>query len=271
MDTTRLARSRSPHVRVPEAGLASRFAALAYGIICYVAFLATLAYTFGFLGGFDARTIDHPVRSPPATALTIDVLLLTGFALQHSIMARPGFKRCWAKLVPTPLERSTYVLLSSAALGVLFWQWQPVDQVVWQVRDSRGRVALNTLFLCGWLLLLAATAMINHADLFGLRQTWYFFRGRRYFPPNFVAPGPYALVRHPLYLGWIIAFWATPEMTSGHAVFAAGMTAYIRIAITLEERDLIAEHGRKYRKYRQSVPRLLPFAPVRREPDPPRG
>jgi len=172
-------------------------------------------------------------------------------------MARPAFKRWWTKFVPPPAERSTYVLFSSLALLLLFWQWQPMGGVVWHVENSMGRLLLYSLFAFGWLLVLMSTFLINHFDLFGLRQVYLYLRGQEYTPLSFGTPGPYKLVRHPLYVGWFFAFWATPTMTVAHLVFALLTTAYILIAIQLEERDLLAAHG-AYAEYRRQVPMLVP-------------
>jgi len=238
-----------------------RWGAFAFGLLAYGGFLAVFAYTIGFVSDLGvSRSIDAPVRSSPAVALAVDLGLLFLFGLQHSVMARPAFKRAWTRLVPRPVERSTYVLTTCLVLALFYWQWRPIEAVVWSPSDPVLRVSLRSLSVCGWLLVLIATALINHADLFGLRQVWTCFRRRHYFPPAFVSPGPYNIIRHPLYLGWILAFWATPHMTAGHLLFALFMTAYVRLAIAFEERDLLGEHGRKYREYRERVPMLVPFA-----------
>ena len=191
-------------------------------------------------------------------ALLINMALLGLFAIQHSVMARPAFKRWWAKIVPQPAERSTYVLFSSLALLLLFWQWQPMGGLIWRVQNPIGQAILFTLFAAGWLLVLIATFLINHFDLFGLRQVYLYLRGKEYTSLKFGTPGPYRYVRHPLYVGWLFAFWATPTMTAAHLVFALLTTAYILIAIQLEERDLLAVHGEEYAAYRRRVPMLLP-------------
>jgi protein-S-isoprenylcysteine O-methyltransferase Ste14 len=236
-----------------------RIGVFVYGALSYVCFLATFLYAVGFVGGFGVpRTIDGAMTEPLGSALAVDVLLLAAFALQHSVMARPAFKRWWTRIVPEPAERSTYVLASSLALLLLFWQWQPIGGVVWQVDHPLGRAALYGLFAAGWLTVLVTTFLINHFDLFGLRQVWLHLRGESYRPLGFVTPGPYRHVRHPLYVGWLLAFWATPTMTAAHLLFAVMTTAYILIAIRLEERDLGRIHGARYAEYRRSVPMLIP-------------
>jgi protein-S-isoprenylcysteine O-methyltransferase Ste14 len=236
-----------------------RWGVLAYGVGCYVVFLGTFLYAIGFVGNVAVPwMIDAPAETPLAIALLIDVLLLTVFAFQHSGMARPAFKRWWTRLVPSAVERSTYVLFSSLALVLLFWLWRPLDGVVWDVEHPSGRLALHSLCALGWLTVLATTFLINHFDLFGLRQVWLYFHRRPYISLGFVTPGPYRLVRHPLYVGWLIAFWATPTMTAAHLLFALGTTVYILVAIRFEERDLLAAFGRSYAEYRARVPMLVP-------------
>jgi protein-S-isoprenylcysteine O-methyltransferase Ste14 len=208
--------------------------------------------------------LDGPSRDPLGTALAVDVALLGLFAVQHSVMARSWFKKAWTRLVPEPAERSTYVLFSSLALLLLFWQWRPIGGEVWSVEGGVARVALLGLFGFGWALVLACTFLINHFDLFGLRQVWLHLTGKPYKALGFVTPGPYRHVRHPLYVGWLFAFWMTPTMTVAHLVFAVATTAYILIAIQLEERDLVREHGRAYLQYREGVPMLVPFSGPRR-------
>ncbi len=242
----------------PRSDVAGR-AAFVYGIACYCAFASCFAVTVLFVSDFGlTQTIDRPVTAAPRTALAIDIGLLLGFGVQHSVMARAGFKRRWTRVVPAAIERSTYVLATVVALSALFWQWRPIEAVVWDLDSPVTRTLVHTVLVCGWLLVLIATALINHADLSGLRQVWCRVRGRRYFTPGFVTPGPYRIVRHPLYLGWIIAFWATPHMTAGHLLFATAMTLYILVAIRFEERDLLRDHGDAYRNYRDRVPGLLP-------------
>lgn len=236
-----------------------RIAFFVYGILSYAVFLATFLYAIGFVGGFLTPTsLDGPPALPLWQALLINTLLLGLFALQHSVMARPAFKRWWTRVVPEPIERSTYVLASSLALIALFAHWQPLGGMVWVVEDPAARIALYAMFAFGWGLVLVTTFLINHFDLFGLRQVWLHLRGRPYTNLRFVTPGPYRLVRHPLYVGWFFAFWATPTMSAAHLVFAVATTAYILIAIQLEERDLVAAHGSDYSDYRRRVPMLVP-------------
>jgi protein-S-isoprenylcysteine O-methyltransferase Ste14 len=238
-----------------------RVAFFVYGVLCYAIFLATFLYAVGFIGGFGVpKTLDGPGAGPLAVSIAIDAALLALFAVQHSVMARRGFKERWTRSVPPVIERSTYVLLSSAALLILFWQWRPLGGMVWSVSDPVGRALLWSLFAFGWALVLVSTFLINHFDLFGLRQVWLSLRGRPYTPLTFGTPGPYRLVRHPLYVGWFFAFWMTPTMTLAHLFFAIMTTAYILVAIQLEERDLIHAHGDSYEQYRRRVPMLIPFS-----------
>jgi protein-S-isoprenylcysteine O-methyltransferase Ste14 len=231
---------------------------LLYGLACYAVFFATFLYAIGFVGNlWVPKAMDSPRETSLGLALLIDLGLLSLFALQHSVMARPGFKRAWTRLIPESAERSTYTLLSSLALILLFWQWRPLGGVVWDVHNPVGRALLYAGFAFGWGLVLVATFLINHFDLFGLRQVWLQFRGRDYRPLPFKTPGPYRLVRHPLYVGWFFAFWCTPTMTLTHLLFALMTTAYILVAIRLEERDLVAALP-EYSEYRKQVPMLLP-------------
>jgi protein-S-isoprenylcysteine O-methyltransferase Ste14 len=233
----------------------------AYGSLSYLIFLGTFLYAVGFIGNFGVpRTLDGPATVPLAVGFAIDAGLLALFAVQHSVMARKWFKDWWTRLVPKPLERSTYVLFSSLALILLFWQWQPLGGVVWSVDDPVGRLVLRLLFAFGWGLVLVSTFLINHFDLFGLRQVWLYLLGRPYTALRFATPGPYRLMRHPLYVGWFFAFWMTPTMTLAHLLFSVATTAYILLAIQFEERDLVREHGETYESYRRAVPMLIPFA-----------
>jgi protein-S-isoprenylcysteine O-methyltransferase Ste14 len=236
-----------------------RIAFFVYGVACYALFFGTFLYAVGFIGGFLTPTrLDAPAEGGVVAAIGIDTALLLLFAVQHSVMARPWFKRSWTEIVPKELERSTYVLLSSVALLLLFWQWRPIGGVVWQVEDPVGQVVLRGLFAFGFGLVLVATFLINHFDLFGLRQVWLQLRGKPYTQLRFGTPGPYRLVRHPLYVGWLFAFWATPTMTAAHLLFAVATTAYILLAIGFEEKDLVAEFGESYEEYRRQVPALVP-------------
>lgn len=231
---------------------------LLYGLACYAVFFATFLYAIGFVGNlWVPKAMDSPRETSLGLALLIDLGLLSLFALQHSVMARPGFKRVWTQVIPESAERSTYTLLSSLALILLFWQWRPLGGVIWDVENPLARGLLYAGFAFGWGLVLVATFLINHFDLFGLRQVWLQFRGRPYTALPFKTPGPYRLVRHPLYVGWFFAFWCTPTMSATHLLFALMTTAYILVAIRLEERDLIAALP-EYSHYRKQVPMLLP-------------
>jgi methanethiol S-methyltransferase len=235
-----------------------RVAIFGYGVAAYAVFLATFLYAVGFVGNLMVPTaLDAPSRLGFGRALLLDVLLLVAFALQHSVMARPAFKRWWTRLIPVEAERSTYVLLSSLCLIAMFVWWAPLGGTVWLVQNAWGRAALYTLFAAGWGIVLICTFLINHFDLFGLRQVWLCLRGEPCRPLAFAMPWPYRQVRHPLYVGWLLAFWATPTMTLGHLFFALVTTAYILIAIQLEERDLAAAHP-EYLAYRRQVPMLIP-------------
>jgi protein-S-isoprenylcysteine O-methyltransferase Ste14 len=236
-----------------------RLVVFGYGVFAYVVFLATFLYAVGFIGNFGVpRTIDGPASGSLAVAILIDVALLGLFAVQHSVMARQPFKAWLTRFVPEPAERSTYVLCSNLALIAMFVAWQPLGGIVWDVQSPVGRVLLQATCAAGWLLVLACTFLINHFDLFGLRQVWLQLRGRPYTQLHFATPGPYRVVRHPLYVGWLLAFWGTPTMTAAHLLFAVATTAYILIAIQLEERDLVAIHGQDYESYRERVPMLVP-------------
>jgi protein-S-isoprenylcysteine O-methyltransferase Ste14 len=231
-----------------------------YGVVVYAIFFVTFLYAVGFVGNFGVpRTMDSAREGDFWTALLIDLGLLGLFAIQHSVMARPAFKRWFTRLVPESAERSTYVLFSSLALIALFAFWQPLGGTVWTVTDPTLRGVLWGAFAFGWLLVLVSTFLINHFDLFGLRQVWLQLLGRPYTSIGFRTPGPYRYVRHPLYVGWFFAFWATPTMTLSHLVFAIATAGYILIAIQLEERDLVAHLGHAYRDYRNRVPMLIPF------------
>jgi protein-S-isoprenylcysteine O-methyltransferase Ste14 len=241
-----------------------RLLVLAYGLLCYAVFFATFLYAIGFLGNFlVGNSIDAAATASLGEALAIDIGLLAVFALQHSIMARPAFKRWWVRIVPVAAERSTYVLLSSLALILLFWQWRPIGASIWNVESETARLLIYAGYASGWLLLLFTTFLINHFDLFGLRQVWLYFRGRPYTEISFRTPSLYKLVRHPLYVGWLLIFWCTPTMSAAHLLFAVLTTAYILIAIQFEERDLTRAFP-EYAEYRRRVPMLIPFLSRRR-------
>jgi methanethiol S-methyltransferase len=239
-----------------------------YGAVSYGFFLASFLYAIGFLGNFAVpKTIDAFSTDLWPMALLIDLAFLALFAVQHSVMARPGFKRVLTRVVPVALERSTYVLASSVALLLLFWQWRPLGGMIWDVQSEWGRTLLYGGFAFGWLLILYASFLINHFDLFGLQQVWRNLKGQPQTNVKFVTPFLYRVVRHPLYVGWLMAFWCTPTMTVTHLVFALGTATYILIAIRLEERDLIEAHP-EYAEYRARVPMLVPGLPKNFEAPP---
>jgi methanethiol S-methyltransferase len=230
-----------------------------YGVVSYLIFLATFLYAIAFVGGFAVpRQLDGELQTSLSTALAIDCALLTLFAVQHSVMARRWFKERWTQVVPWAIERSTYVLCASLALLLLFWQWRPIGIQLWSVEHPAGRAVLWTLFGAGWATVLTVTFLINHFDLFGLRQVWLPLIGRPYTPVSFRTPLPYKFVRHPLYFGFLLGFWMTPTMTLAHLVFAVATTAYILLAIQFEERDLVREHP-EYSDYRRRVPMIVPL------------
>lgn len=238
----------------------SRILALLYAVVAYAAFLVTFLYAVGFVGNFVVpKSIDSGVAPPTGQALVVNLLLLALFAVQHSGMARIGFKRWWTRFIPEPVERSTYVLVSSLVLALLYWLWQPMPGVVWNVENAVGAGVLWALFAAGWLIVFFSSFMIDHFDLFGLRQVMHYLRQRPYTPPEFKETLMYRLVRHPLMLGFLIAFWATPTMTVGHLLFAAMTTAYILVALQLEERDLVHFHGEDYRRYQSRVSMICPW------------
>jgi protein-S-isoprenylcysteine O-methyltransferase Ste14 len=243
-----------------QSSWAARSVAFLYGIVAYAAFFVTILYAIAFIGGFVVpKTIDSGATVSTAEALVVNLLLMSLFAVQHSVMARKGFKQWWTRFVPKPVERSTYVLFSSLVLLLLFWQWRPLPAVVWQIEDRQLAMIMTGLSHIGWVLVFASTFLINHFELFGLHQVANNLSGRPMPAPRFRVPLFYKFVRHPLYLGFIIAFWAAPIMTVGHLLFAAVTTAYILVAIQLEERDLVSLFGEDYRRYRQRVSMLLPW------------
>jgi methanethiol S-methyltransferase len=240
----------------------SRIGIFVYGVLCYALTLVAFVYAVGFIGGFLTPTmLDAAPNRPLSEGLGIDLTLLAVFAIQHSGMARPAFKRWWTRIVPEAAERSTYVLLSTFAVGALFAYWQPIGGVLWQAEGTVRALVIGANLL-GWALLLYTTFLIDHFDLFGLKQVWRALSGREYRPPQFYTPGLYKVVRHPLYIGWLTIFWAAPTMTVSHLVFALVTTLYILIAIRFEERDLVAAFGESYSGYRSRTPMLVPRLPL---------
>jgi protein-S-isoprenylcysteine O-methyltransferase Ste14 len=246
-----------------------RFIALLYGVVAYVIFLISFLYAIGFVGNFVVpKTIDSGSAGSFGQALLINAVLLSLFAIQHTIMARPAFKAWWTKIVSPAIERSTFVLIASLLLLLLFWQWRPMPDVIWNVTGSAGSMILSVVFWMGWLIVLASTFMINHFDLFGLRQVYHHLLGKKTVQPRFTTKMLYNIVRHPIMLGFIIAFWATPLMTVGHLVFAIATTGYIIIGVHFEERDLRVAHGKDYEAYANRVRMLIPLPKKGKDSDP---
>ena len=236
------------------------FSAFLYGLVAYAFALATLLYAIGFVGNlFVPKAIDTGGSAPLSEALAVNFLLLGLFAVQHSVMARRSFKRWWTRVVPPTVERSTYVLVASLTLAFLLWQWRPIPEpIVWSVSNAAGTQVLSAVFWLGWAVLLLSTFLINHFELFGLRQVFARLAGRNLPEPEFSTPFFYRYVRHPIYLGLLLAFWAAPVMSAGHLLFSIATTGYILVGIWFEERDLIAQFGEQYRRYRHQVGMLLP-------------
>lgn len=233
-----------------------------YGIICYLIFFATFLYAIGFVGNLIVpKAIDYGFQGGTSAALIVDLLLLFLFAIQHSVMARQGFKKWWTKIVPKQIERSTYVLFSSLVLILLFYFWRPMTGTIWNASETLLTPVLITIYFLGWFIVLTGTFLINHFNLFGLQQVYHNLKNREIPHPKFVTPLYYKFVRHPLMLGFMIAFWATPVMTLGHLLFALATTGYILIAIQLEERDLVSFHGEEYKRYQREVSQIIPMPP----------
>lgn len=242
-----------------------RLLALLYGVLAYAFFFGTFLYAIGFIGNVAVpKTIDTGAVVPLSKAALTDVVLLSLFALQHSVMARRGFKRVWTRLVPWHIERSTFVVAATAVLALLLWQWRPIPAAVWDARGTVLGEVLSGTFWIGWGLLLISTFLIDHFELFGLQQVWAYARGGESHRPDFKTPALYRLVRHPIYLGFVIAFWSAPFMSIGHLLFSVATTGYILLGICFEERDLIAAYGQRYREYRVRVPMLIPLLRLRR-------
>jgi len=240
-----------------------RAIAFLYGLACYIIFLGTFLYAIGFVGNILVpKSIDTGPVSPLGTALLINALLLAAFAIQHTIMARQGFKKAWTKIIPQPVERSTFVLFTTVILMVMYWQWRPMPEVIWAVQSPLWQMVLNVLFWAGFGIVLLSTFLIDHFDLFGMRQVTLYLQKKEYTGHQFRTPGFYQMIRHPLYFGFIMAFWATPTMTMGHLFFAIMTTAYIFVGISFEERDLVRAFPQTYPLYRKQVPMIIPFTRI---------
>jgi methanethiol S-methyltransferase len=256
----RRSRGIAVHARSTGEITMGRFIALLYGLAAYLVFFFAFLYAIGFVEGlWVPKTIDTGTVVPMTEALIVNLLLMSLFAVQHSVMARRQFKEWWTQYVPKSVERSTYVLFASLALVLLFWQWRPMPDVMWQVANPSAAMVITGLSFVGWLLVLTSTFLINHFELFGVHQVVNNLAGRSMSEPRFKTPVLYKVVRHPIYLGFIIAFWAAPVMTVGHALFAAVTTAYIFVGIWLEERDLVELFGDEYRRYKERVSMLVPW------------
>jgi len=237
-----------------------KFIAALYGAAAYVMFLFVFLYAVGFFANWQVpKGIDSGIPGDLLTSIVINAMLLGVFAVQHSVMARPGFKSWWCTVVPPPVERSTYVLLSNLALILMFWLWQPMPGVVWDITSQAGIIVMWSLYALGWLIALVSTFSINHFDLLGLRQVYINLKGEKYTHLKFKVIGLYGLVRHPIMLGFLIAFWATPHMSVGHLVFAIATTIYVLIALQFEERDLVMYLGEEYQQYQEKVPMIVPL------------
>lgn len=237
----------------------ARIAAFVYGTASYLLMFGVFLYLFGFLAGFGVpKGINDGAATPFGLALLINTGLILLFGIQHSVMARPGFKAWWTRIVPKPIERSTYVLISTLLFVLLFWQWRPMETTIWSIESTAGQAVVWSIYALGIVLLFASTFVINHFDLFGLRQTWLNLKQQPYTHLNFSVTWFYRFVRHPLYVGWFLIFWATPYMSFGHLLLAIGMSTYILIAVRYEERDLVKFHGEAYREYQRKVPMLVP-------------
>ena len=240
--------------------MAKRLLVFIFGVIVYLLFLFTVLYGIGFVGNIAVpKSVDSGAPSPLAASILINLLLVIIFAMQHSVMARPAFKKQWLRFIPEPAERSIYVLFTNMSLLLLFWQWRPLPTTVWNFQNGMMHIALTSLFWMGWLCVVISTFLINHFDLFGLRQVYLYLCGIEYTPVQFKEPLPYKYVRHPLMLSFLIAFWATPQMSIGHLQFAIGMTLVIFIGIAFEERDLLKAYGDSYARYRQQVSMIIPL------------